>query len=413
MKISFNLENQTNSICSIVERKGIGHPDTLADFIAEEFSNNYSKYCLKNFGGILNHWFDKVVLSGGVSELDFGSKKIIKPITAYLFGKAVVSVGNKDIPIQDMFISSCKKILMNVFKDEEILDAIIYKIDINNGVGKEHAKQFYLPSSKKDILITEGFKANDTVICSGYAPYSLTERLAIDIENYINSDGFKKLFNFTGYDVKVMIAKISNFYDITVCIPFIAEKTPSFTFYKNNKEIILKKIKDFITEVKYLDRNFNFSVSLNTKDFREFVYLVAFGSALDKGDFGAVGRGNKYSGVISLNRKTNIEAVAGKNPKNHSGKLFTIFVHHLAWKIYKVFNRSVSVDIAAKNGEDIDCPSHIIINIEGGDPPLSVKDKNTIESIVLKDAKKIKGYANLIINKDVIKEHIKKHFIYD
>jgi len=77
MKIYLNLEYQkSHNIYDIVERKGVGHPDTLADLIAEEFSNTYSKYCLKHFGVILNHWADKVVLSGGISELDYGSKKL-------------------------------------------------------------------------------------------------------------------------------------------------------------------------------------------------------------------------------------------------------------------------------------------------------------------------------------------------
>ncbi len=348
MKINFNLDYLNNQhLYDIVERKGIGHPDTLADFIAEEFSNTYSKYSLKNFGVILNHWADKVVLSGGISELDYGAKKIIKPMTAYLFGKAVISVGDKIIPIEDMFISSCKKVLKKVFKNKEMLDAMTYKIDINNGIGKEHAESFYRPLSNKDTYTIESFKSNDTIICSGYAPYSTAEKMAIVIENYINSITFKNRFNFTGYDVKVVVANIDKFFDITICIPFIADQTPSFSFYKINKDAILKDLKKFIL-IKYLDKGFNFSISLNTKDFGEHAYLVAFGSALDKGDFGAVGRGNKYSGVVSLNRKTNIEAVAGKNPQNHSGKLFTIFAHHLAWKIYKIYHRDISIDIIAK-----------------------------------------------------------------
>ena len=44
----------------VVERKGIGHPDSLADILAESFSNDYSLYCLENFGTVLNYWFDKV-----------------------------------------------------------------------------------------------------------------------------------------------------------------------------------------------------------------------------------------------------------------------------------------------------------------------------------------------------------------
>lgn len=413
MNINFNfgyLDNQHSY--EAVERKGIGHPDTLADFIAEEFSNAYSRYCLKNFGAILNHWSDKVVLSGGVSELDYGTKKIIKPMTVYLFGKAVISVGSKTIPIEEIFIGSCKKVLKKVFKNKKILEAMVYKIDINNGIGKEHEKSFYNPILDKDVHTTESFKSNDTIICSGYAPYSTTENLAIIVENYINSNVFKSRFGFTGYDVKVMITRVDNFFDITICIPFLAEQTPSFRFYRMKKDMIIRDLKSFILKIKNLDKDFSFSISLNTKDFGDHAYLVAFGSALDKGDFGAVGRGNKYSGVISLNRKTNIEAVAGKNPKNHSGKLYTIFAHHLAWKIYKKIHRDVSIDISAKNGEDLASPFNIVVNITDG-LPLSAKDKQWIERVILEDAQRIKEYANTIIKKNVISEHIKKTFIYN
>ncbi|MEM7826325.1 MAG: methionine adenosyltransferase, partial [Candidatus Aenigmatarchaeota archaeon] len=49
---SFQLEIE------IVERKGIGHPDTLADALAENLSVAYSNYTLQQFGLILHHNFD-------------------------------------------------------------------------------------------------------------------------------------------------------------------------------------------------------------------------------------------------------------------------------------------------------------------------------------------------------------------
>ena len=48
-----------NEPVEMVERKGIGHPDTLADVIASAFSNKYSLYCIDAFGFIANHWVDK------------------------------------------------------------------------------------------------------------------------------------------------------------------------------------------------------------------------------------------------------------------------------------------------------------------------------------------------------------------
>ncbi len=49
----------------IVERKGWGHPDTLADGVANAISYQYANYCLKNFGYILHHNVDKISLLGG------------------------------------------------------------------------------------------------------------------------------------------------------------------------------------------------------------------------------------------------------------------------------------------------------------------------------------------------------------
>uniref|UniRef100_A8LZA0 S-adenosylmethionine synthetase-like protein n=1 Tax=Salinispora arenicola (strain CNS-205) TaxID=391037 RepID=A8LZA0_SALAI len=46
----------------VAERKGVGHPDSLADLLADAFSQRYSSWCLREFGAIPNHWMDKVNL---------------------------------------------------------------------------------------------------------------------------------------------------------------------------------------------------------------------------------------------------------------------------------------------------------------------------------------------------------------
>ncbi|MEK8173286.1 methionine adenosyltransferase [Streptomyces sp. M19] len=56
----------------LVERKGVGHPDTMCDAMAERMSRYYSQYCLKEFGGVAHHWFDKVTLYGGGADTDYG-----------------------------------------------------------------------------------------------------------------------------------------------------------------------------------------------------------------------------------------------------------------------------------------------------------------------------------------------------
>src|SRR3989304_632789 len=48
----------------IVERKGIGHPDSLCDGIAERVSVEYTRWCEENLGGAVPHKFDKGPLAG-------------------------------------------------------------------------------------------------------------------------------------------------------------------------------------------------------------------------------------------------------------------------------------------------------------------------------------------------------------
>jgi S-adenosylmethionine synthetase len=43
----------------IVERKGLGHPDTICDALAENLSVALSRFYIERFGTILHHNVDK------------------------------------------------------------------------------------------------------------------------------------------------------------------------------------------------------------------------------------------------------------------------------------------------------------------------------------------------------------------
>lgn len=53
-----SLHKYTAPIFAVVEKKGIGHPDTLVDGISESISPSLSKYYLDEFGQILRHNVD-------------------------------------------------------------------------------------------------------------------------------------------------------------------------------------------------------------------------------------------------------------------------------------------------------------------------------------------------------------------
>ncbi len=106
---------------TIVERKGLGHPDTLADGIAETISIEYSKYCLKKFGVILHHNLDKTLIRGGLFEASFGSGKMLAPIILSIYGRYSKSFNNQVIPFEKIACRATIKYLSYIlpnFKEE-------------------------------------------------------------------------------------------------------------------------------------------------------------------------------------------------------------------------------------------------------------------------------------------------------
>jgi S-adenosylmethionine synthetase len=54
----------TDDIKEIVERKGLGHPDTICDALAETLSRNLCREHRDRFGTVLHHNVDKALLYG-------------------------------------------------------------------------------------------------------------------------------------------------------------------------------------------------------------------------------------------------------------------------------------------------------------------------------------------------------------
>jgi S-adenosylmethionine synthetase len=75
----------------VVERKCIGHPDSLADGIAETISRALSRAYLEECGAILHHNTDQGEIVAGESRPKYGGCKVIKPIYMLLDGRAASS----------------------------------------------------------------------------------------------------------------------------------------------------------------------------------------------------------------------------------------------------------------------------------------------------------------------------------
>jgi len=293
------------------------------------------------------------------------------------------------------------------FTEPEIINDIEYHIEVNDSVGTDHPNGFYNPKDLRDAQKANcNPECNDTVICSGNSPYNKIEKLTIDLENFINSKDFKLLYPRTGFDVKVLSVQIINSINITICIPFIASKTPDYATYNFELNKIRILLMERIRKVYPVE---NVILDINTKDKGKYAYLTVFGTALDKGDYGAVGRGNRRNGLIHSNRSMSLEAVSGKNPVNHSGKLYNEVAQKLSNYIFQKFGVTNTVHIVAKNGELLSNPSLVFIETNIS---LSNNNKTKIECETKRLLDSIEKITNELISRDTVGFHKNSDIIF-
>src|SRR3990167_9576964 len=92
----------------VLERKGLGHPDTLCDALAEEVSLALSRFYRERFGFVLHHNVDKVLLRGGAARPAFAGGEVDEPIDLYLAGSATRGEGGVKTPGEDLAVGACR-----------------------------------------------------------------------------------------------------------------------------------------------------------------------------------------------------------------------------------------------------------------------------------------------------------------
>lgn len=345
-----------------VERKGIGHPDTLCDAIAERASRDYSKYCLNQFGRVGSHWFDKVILLGGESRIDYGRGDLLSPYVVIFAGKAVLKIGENKIPIKKILYTAAADVLSSTLVNFQPEKHLKIDIKIHNYRGPGQNKNRYKPKNINDLvdIFSNERVSNDCNICVGYAPFSLLESMVLELEKELSTGNIKKQFPDTGNDIKIVATRYRNSIVLQVNIPFIAKHIFDNKFYIQRVKQMEETIIDFIKS------KFNRlpEVIVNPEKYSGRAYLTVTGSVADTGDVGVVGRGNRINGLITPFRPMSIEASAGKNPLDHTGKLYNIIAKELAMEVYK--------ETGLKN---------IIIFITSKEKPINIPDFSYISLV--------------------------------
>lgn len=329
----------------IVERKGIGHPDSICDGIAEAVSRELSKYYLKEYGKVLHHNTDQLEAVGGQSRPKYGGGKIIEPSYIILSGRATSQVNGEQIPVKSISISATKKFIAQNFKHINIDTDVIIDSMIGHG------------SVDLTGLFNIGkLKANDTSFGVGFAPFSDTEKLVLATEKYINGD-LKKTLPAVGYDVKVMGFREKNTINLTIAAAFVDKYVKDHAEYTNIKQELKSKALD--NAVKLTDKKVQVFVNTGDSDEDKVEYLTVTGLSMENGDDGSVGRGNRVNGLITPYRAMSMEAAAGKNPVTHVGKLYNVLANMIADDVVKEAGgdiEEVLVRIVSQIGREISDP---------------------------------------------------------
>jgi S-adenosylmethionine synthetase len=365
----------------IVERKGIGHPDSVADGVAETVSEALCQMYTKEVGHVLHHNTDQTEVVAGISAPAFGGGKIIKPVYILMDGRATTYIDKGDerisLPVESTALKGVRAYLKKTYPYLDIDSDVI--LDTKLGMGSDDLTGVYKASN---------YLSNDTSFGVGFAPFSVTDQLTLKTEEYINGE-MKKKIPAAGQDVKVMCSRVGDEITMTVCCAmvdrFIADKT--------EYQSIMEEMHGLVVENgnKIIDKHGNgekLKLDLNTGDDykRGVYYLTVTGLSQEMGDDGSVGRGNRCNGLITPFRPMSMEATSGKNPITHVGKIYNVLSNLIAQDVAKKIkaDAEINVRLLSQIGHTISDPLNANIDIiaeDAADNPKLSKWKDEAYSI--------------------------------
>lgn len=370
----------------IVERKGIGHPDSLCDGIAERISVEYSRWCQENLGVLLHHNFDKVQLVAGEVEVGYGGGCVLRPIRVQIAGRGTPAFQGRKVPMDDIAIEAAKK---QVRETMRYLDPDRHMvIDSYAGRGAEELQ-----------YVVDHVTANDTSFGVSHWPRSGLEHSVYETAQYINH---KLIDEFpVGEDVKVMGLRRDGELTLTVAVPLIATRVGDATEYGEVKRAAEAAIQEYASQ---LDHR-KVTVMVNTADdvANDAVYLTLTGTSAEMGDDGAVGRGNRVNGVIAPFRSTSLEAACGKNPISHVGKVYNVLALLAAQDIVERVPtvREATVYVLSQIGAPLDQPLVATALVRPTDGSLTPSIQTDVQSVLDEHLAQVNSIRTRILSREL------------
>ncbi|EMA12351.1 methionine adenosyltransferase [Haloarcula quadrata] len=330
----------------VVERKGIGHPDSICDGIAETVSRALAQTYIDRFGTVLHYNTDETQLVAGTAAPAYGGGEVLEPIYILVVGRATKKFDGERIPAESIALRAARDYLDEQFPHLDLGSDVI--VDVQFGEGSGDLQTVFGEEAAIPM-------ANDTSYGVGHAPLTETEQIVRNTEQKLTGE-YAESNPVVGQDVKVMGKREGDHIDVTVAVAMVDEHVPDLDAYKT----AVSDVRAFVTDLaeEYTDRDV--TVHVNTADDydAESIYLTTTGTSAEQGDDGSVGRGNRANGLITPNRPMSMEATSGKNPVNHIGKIYNLLSTEIAQSVANEVDgiRQVQMRLLSQIGSPIDEP---------------------------------------------------------
>lgn len=376
----------------IVERKGVGHPDSISDGIAESVSRALSQMYLDRVGRVLHYNTDETQLAAGSAAPAFGGGEVVEPIYVLIVGRATRKYDGETLPVDSTALAAARDYLNEQIPKLDFGTDVVVDTRLGEGSG-----------DLQEVFSEEGATvpmANDTSFGVGHAPLTETERIVYTAERELNTtyaDANPEL----GADIKLMGKRENDRIDITVAAAMIDEHIPDFEGYDEAVEGVRAFVTDLARD--HTDREIN--VFVNTADDYDegSIYLTVTGTSAEQGDDGSVGRGNRANGLITPNRPMSMEATSGKNPVNHIGKIYNLLSTEIAQSVVEDVDgiRDLQVRLLSQIGRPIDEPHVADAQVVTSDD-VELKDiEADIEAIVDEELANVTDVTRRVVEGDI------------
>ena len=342
-----------------VERKGLGHPDTLCDRLAEELACQLAEEYREHTGAVRHFNVDKAILAAGAVNIGFGGGEHLKPSKLVLVGKA--TYGFDWQPDTEALAKQYHTRLL-----ELLPDATPEAFDVEVWLNESSADLAAVVHAESIAPL-----ANDTSFAAVSEPRSVLESIVHDVETHLNSDAYRATTPI-GRDIKVMGARTGTDISITIACPVLATHVADRASYDAVVDTVQRDAETLAAAI----AGRPVSVRVNQADQDDSAYLTLTGTSAEAGDDGQVGRGNRFGGLITPYRPMSLEAAAGKNPASHVGKTYHAIGYDISMRLLEETDvEDVTLRLLSSIGHLVTEPQAVHVETAG------IVDRRVVETI--------------------------------